>query len=433
MGCIMRCLSGRPSPGIDHLSTKRQWHKYLQQLCEYVVLLSLGLTAAAEDWPCWRGPRLDGSSLETNIPVYWSATSNVIWKTQLPGVGHASPVVKGNRIFIVSAKPETQERVLICLERTGRVLWQQEVLAAPLEHKHTLNSFASSTPATDSDSVYVAFLDRDRMFAAAYDFEGKRKWAVHPGPFASMHGFCSSPIVYEDKLILNGDHDGNSYLVALSRADGHILWKTPRENHTRSYCAPLVRDIGGRVQMVLSGDKCVASYDPNTGTRYWVIDGPTEQFVASPVYSERCGLVFITAGFPEHHILAIRPDGKGNVTGTHIAWRTTEGAAYVPSPIIIGDYFLLVSDGGVAHCFEARTGNLAWKERLGEEHASLVSAESNAYFLNDKGTMNVVKVGPRLQRVAQNEIGEKCFASPAISHGQIFLRGETHLFCIGRN
>ena len=131
--------------------------------------------------------------------------------------------------------------------------------------------------------------------------------------------------------------------------------------------------------------------------------------------------------------MAIRPDGKGNVTGTHIAWRTPEGAAYVPSPIIIGDYFLLVSDGGVAHCFEARTGNLAWKERLGEEHASLVSAEGNAYFLNDKGTMNVVKVGPGLQRVAQNEIGEKCFASPAISHGQIFLRGETHLFCIGRN
>ena len=322
---------------------------------------------------------------------------------------------------------------MLCVGRTsGNVLWQQTVLAAPLEHKHMLNSFASSTPATDGELVFVAFLDRDQMFAAAYDLKGKRKWAVHPGPFASMHGFCSSPILYRDKVILNGDHDGNSYIVALSHADGRILWKTPRENHTRSYCAPLIRDIGGRAQMVLSGDKCVASYDPNTGARYWVIDGPTEQFVASPVYSESCGLVLITAGFPEHHILAIRPDGSGNVTRTHIAWRTAEGAAYVPSPLVVGDYFLVVSDGGVAHYFEARSGNLVWKERLGEEHASLVSAEGRAYFLNDRGTMNVVKVGPQFERLTQNEIGEKCFASPAISHGQIFLRGEKHLFCIER-
>lgn len=399
-----------------------------------LFLMAQTVNTPGEDWPCWRGPRLDGTSTETHVPVFWSATSNVVWKTELPGVGHASPIIGGDRVFTVAAIPERQERLLLCLERTtGKMVWQQTVLAAPLEHKHTLNSFASSTPATDGDSVFVAFLDRDRMFAAAYDLNGKSKWAVRPGPFASMHGFCSSPIVYRDKIILNGDHDGDSYLVALSRADGRILWKTPRENHTRSYCAPLIRDMGGRAQMVLSGDKCVASYDPNTGTRLWVIDGPTEQFVASPVYSEACGLVFITGGFPDHHILAIRPGGSGNVTQTHIAWRTTEGAAYVPSPIIVGEYFLVVSDGGVAHCFEARTGKLAWKERLGEEHASLISAEGRVYFLNDRGTVNVVKVGPQFERVAQNEIGEKCFASPAISQGQVFLRGERHLFCIGRN
>jgi len=167
--------------------------------------------------------------------------------------------------------------------------------------------------------------------------------------------------------------------------------------------------------------------------RRWIIDGPTEQFVASPVYHEPSGLVLITGGFPDHHILAIRPDGTGNVTQTHIVWRTTQGAAYVPSPIIEGDYFLVVSDGGVAHCFEAKTGKLQWKERLGEEHASVVSAEGRVYFLNDKGVMNVVKVGPRFVCIAQNELGEKCFASPAISQGQIFLRGDRHLFCIGRN
>jgi outer membrane protein assembly factor BamB len=397
-----------------------------------MLLQTLLCAASAEDWPCWRGPRLDGSSKETNIPVYWSPDSNIVWKAELPGSGHASPIVLGEKIFIVAAAPQTQERLLVCLERTtGHTFWQRTVLSSPLEQKHSLNSFASSTPATDGELVFVAFLDRDQMFVAAYGVDGKQRWKARPGPFASMHGFCSSPIVYRDKVILNGDHDGNSYLIALSRANGLMLWKTPREHHTRSYCAPLIREINGRAQMILSGDKSVASYDPNTGSCYWIMDGPTDQFVASPVYSERCGLVFITGGFPDHHILAIRPDGAGNVTQTHIVWRTIQGAAYVPSPIIAGDYFLVVSDSGVAHCFEAKTGNLVWKERLGEEHASLVSAEGRVYFLNDRGTTNVVKAGPVFEQVAQNEIGEKCFASPAVSRGQIFLRGETHLFCIG--
>jgi outer membrane protein assembly factor BamB len=398
------------------------------------LVLSLSLSGIAEDWPCWRGPRLDGSSHEKDLPLYWSSTSNVVWKAELPGVGHASPIVWRDRLFIAAASTETQERLLLSLDRTtGKTLWQRTVLTAPLEHKHSLNSFASSTPATDGDSVFAAFLDRDQMFVAAYDLDGKQRWAVRPGPFASMHGFCTSPILYKEKLILNGDHDGDSYLVALSRADGRILWKTPRENHTRSYCAPLIRQMAGREQLVLAGDKCVASYDPNTGKRHWIIDGPTEQFVASPVYHEASGLVFITGGFPDHHILAIRPDGTGNVTQTHIAWRTTQGVAYVPSPIIEGDRFLVVSDSGVAHCFEAKTGKLVWKERLGEEHASLVSAEGRVYFLNDKGVMNVVQIRPQFECIAQNEIGEKCFASPAISHGQMFLRGEKHLFCIGHN
>ena len=391
------------------------------------LALCLPCPTFAENWPCWRGPRLDGTSSEKTVPLYWSPTRNVVWKAELPGLGHASPIVWGDRVFTVSALLDTKDRVLLCLDRqTGKLLWQKT-----LEHKHALNSFASSTPATDGELVYVAFLDGDRMFAAAYDFTGKQRWAARPGSFASMHGFCSSPILYQDKVILNGDHDGDSYLVALSRADGRTLWRTPRENHTRSYCTPLIREMGGHPQMVLSGDKCVASFDPAIGRRLWVIDGPTEQFVASPVFSEQCGLVIITGGFPDHHILGIRPDGTGNVTQTHIAWRTTRGAAYVPSPIVEGDYFLVISDEGVAHCFEAGTGKILWTERLGQEHASLVSAEGRIYFLNDKGVMNVVKAGPEFDRLAQNDIGEKCFASPAISHGQLFLRGERHLFCIG--
>jgi outer membrane protein assembly factor BamB len=322
---------------------------------------------------------------------------------------------------------------LLCLDRgTGQILWHKTVLQSPLEKKHSLNSYASSTPTTDGHQVYVAFLDHEEMVVAAYDFDGNQKWLVRPGPFASMHGFCSSPILFEDKVLVNGDHDGESYIVALSRADGKSLWKTPRQNHTRSYCVPLIRELAGRTQMVLSGDKCVASYDPHNGKQHWVIDGPTDQFVASPVYSAKTGLLYITGGFPDHHILAIKPDGRGDVTQTHIVWRTNRGVAYVPSPIIAGDYFLIVSDSGVAHCFDAATGTLLWQERLGEHHASLVSAAGLVYFLNDDGVMHVVKPGPTFQLVAKCLLGEKCFASPAISGGQLFLRGDKHLFCIGR-
>jgi outer membrane protein assembly factor BamB len=402
----------------------------LNSLLGLMATLSL---ASAENWPGWRGPRGDGTSLETNAPTHWIATNNIFWKTEIPGDGHASPIVWGDRVFTVSARLEREDRALFCLDRgTGKILWQKTVLHSSLEKKHTLNSYASSTPTTDGEQVYVAFLDRQEMVVAAYDFEGNQKWLVRPGPFASMHGFCSSPILFKDKVVVNGDHDGESYLAALSRTEGKTLWKTPRQNRTRSYCVPLIRELAGRTQMVLSGDKCVASYDPNNGRQHWIIDGPTEQFVASPVYSARTGLLFITGGFPDHHILAIKPDGRGDVTQTHIVWRTNKGVAFVPSPIIADDYFLIVSDSGVAHCFEAGTGKLLWQERMGEQHASLVSAAGLVYFLNDDGVTHVVKPGAEFQLIAKNELGEKCFASPAISGGQLFLRGDKHLFCIGQ-
>jgi outer membrane protein assembly factor BamB len=357
----------------------------------------------------------------------------VVWKTEIPGEGHASPIVFGDQVFTVSALAQTQERVLLALHRTtGKVLWTQTVLRAAFERKHSLNSYASSTPATDGRLVYVTFLDAREMLVAAYDLDGHQQWAVHPGAFTSIHGFCSSPVLYQDKVIVNGDHDGESYIVALSARDGRTLWKTPRANHTRSYCTPLIRDLKGRIQMVVSGDKSVASYDPENGALRWIIDGPTEQFVASPVYSAQEHLLLITAGFPDHHILAIDPTGAGNVTRTHIVWRTNRGAAYVPSPIVEGDYFLVVSDSGVAHCFRCKTGEVAWQHRLGSHHASLVSANGLVYFLSDAGVTVVVKPGPEYQEIARNEIGEPCFASPSVSQGCIFIRGSRDLFCIGQ-
>ena len=386
------------------------------------MTLLIPLAALAENWPCWRGPRMDGTSADKNVPVHWSATSNVVWKTEVPGGGHASPIVWEDRIFTVAAVGENRE--LLCFDRKdGRIVWQKTVLTAPLEGKHRLNSHASSTPATDGALVYVAFLDRKEMLVAAYDFAGKQRWLVRPGPFNSMHGFCSSPVLFEDKVIVNGDHDGDSYIVALDRATGRTAWKVPRKNKMRSYCVPLIRELDGRRQMVLSGDQTVASYDPQNGNLHWLIDGPTDQFVASPVYNEKAGLLFITGGYPEHHILALTPKGK-------IVWRTNRGVAYVPSPISVGDFFFVVSDSGVAHCFEAATGRIMWDERMGEHHASLVSISDLVYFLNDDGVMYVVRAARTFTPVAKNELGERAFASPAISNGQLFLRSDKHLFCI---
>lgn len=397
--------------------------------------------ASAENWPCWRGPRGDGSSEERGVPTHWDAKGeNVAWKVEIPGTGHASPIVWQDRIFLASCLEQEQDRVLICLDRkTGKTLWQRSVLKSPLEKKHALNSYASSTPATDGELVYVTFLEGTKqgeakgakIAVAAYDYEGNQKWLVRPGPFSSVHGYCSCPVLFEDKVIVNGDHDGDAYLVALNRSTGETVWKTPRENKTRSYSTPIIRDIDGRTQMILSGSMSVASYDPRTGSRHWIIDGPTEQFVASMVYNGK--LLFMTAGFPEHHILAIKPDGRGNVTKTHIAWRTKENTSYVPSPVAVGDYFLIVSDEGIASCYEAETGRRTWRQRIGPHYsASMVSAGGLAYFLSDEGKMTIVKPGEKYEAVAENELGEPCYASPAISQGQLFLRAEKHLYAIGQ-
>ncbi len=400
-------------------------------ICLCWLTVWAGTTVRAEDWPGWRGPRGDGTSLETGVPQRWNESENVAWTTELPGWGHASAIVQGDRVFTVAADEPSTARSLVCLDRaTGRILWAREVLRAPLEDKHALNSYASGTPACDGRHVYVTFLDGRAMTVAAYDLAGELAWLVRPGPFSSKHGYCSCPVLFENLVIVNGDHDGESYLVALDRADGHTVWKTPRENKTRSYVTPLIREIDGRTQMVLSGSKCVSSYDPRTGQRHWHMDGPTEQFVASMIYHR--GLLFLTAGFPEYHMLAIRPDGQGHVADAHIAWRHTKGAGYVPSPVACGDYFLVVTDGGVASCLKCETGERMWMERLGTHYSgSLIAAEGLVYFTDDKGTTKIVRPGPTLDVVAECALGEDCYSSPAVSQGNLFFRGEKRLIAIG--
>jgi len=403
----------------------------------------------AENWPGWRGPSGDGVSAGEGIPTKWSSTENIAWKIAVPGEGHSSPIVWGDKVFLTSSLTEKNKRILLCIDRlSGQTVWQRDVVQSPPETIHRLNSRASGTPATDGKQVYVTFMRAEgdeviapnvgserlitpgKIIVAAYDLDGNEKWKTNVGDFVSAHGFNTCPVLFEDLLILNGDHDGDAYLVALDRQSGRQRWRTRRENKTRSYVTPIIREIDGITQMILSGSLCIASYDPRNGKRHWIVDGPTEQFVASMVYDGK--YVFATGGYPERHTLAIRPGGKGNVTDTHIAWRTTRGAAYVPSPIISGRYLLMVADSGIASCFEARTGKRHWMERLPGGHSpSPVSADGLVYFVSDRGVTTIIRPSETFAVIAKNELGEPVSASPAISQGQIFLRTHQHLYCIG--
>lgn len=430
------------------------WHRF--------VLLTLALgsaavwslacsNAAAENWPGWRGPRGDGTSLEQIIPTTWDAPAgkNVAWKVPVVGEGHASPVVWDDHVFYATCVPAPQERQLICLDRqTGQTRWLRTVVKSLLESKHQLNSYASSTPCTDGETVYVSFLETDgatiiatnvskprevnvgRMVVAAYSMNGEQKWIVKPGEFVSVHGYSSPPVIAGNLLIVNGDHDGDSYIVALDRQTGKTVWKSPREHKTRSYCVPLVRNVDGRTHLVFSGSKCVTALDAATGETLWTVTGPTEQFVASMVSDgER---YFLTAGFPTHHVMAIRAGGRGDISQTHIAWHSTNAKCYVPSPVLADGFLFVADDRGTANCFDAKTGERFWQERVGTHFsASLVTAGGLVYFLADDGVMKLVKPGKTFTVVAENPLGETTYTSPAISQGNLFLRGDKHLYAIG--
>lgn len=389
----------------------------------------------AENWPGFRGPRGDGTSLETNVPTKWDATNNVAWKVAIPGKGHSSPVIWNDRIFLTTALEESKERVLLCLDKkNGAKIWQQTVLTAPLEAKNGENSYASATPVTDGKSVYVTFLGGSNVVVAAYDFSGKQLWLVRPGTFYSQWGFSHTPRLFEDKVIVDCDSKGENFVVALSQTDGRTVWKIKRENPTQSYSAPFIAKMAGRIQMIISGNKAITSYDPSTGKVLWVVNGPSEDSVMTPVYNEKANIVLCGSSWPKRKLVAIRPDGEGNVTQTKVVWSTETGAPYVPSPISVGDWFFTSSyddKDKSTYCFEAATGNILWHQKMALHHSSPVSANGLVYSSDDEGVMTVFKAAPAFELVSRNELGEKTYASPAISDGQIFLRGFENLYCIG--
>lgn len=405
--------------------------------------LTLCISVWAEDWPGWRGPRGDGTSGETKVPTQWDGATgkNIVWKTRIPGSGYSSPIVTGDSVFVTSCDEERQTRLLHRLDReTGRLTWSRDVIHAPLEGMHKLNSRASGTPVTDGRHVFVTFFqtestseergDPGEMVVASYDFDGNQNWSVTVGAFSSIHGYCTSPVLHKNLLLVNGDHDGESYIAALSKDTGDVVWKTPREHRTRSYVTPLLREVDGRMQAVLTGSKRVVGFDPDTGQRLWWIEGPTEQFVASMVH-DRDGF-YLSAGFPTHHVMSIKPGGRGDVTESHVNWHVMDAKCYVPSPVVIGGKLVVADDRGIVHCFDTSSGKHLWRERLGRHFsASLVTAGDLVFATSDEGVTLVLRPDREQANViVKNELGERVFASPAISGGKLYLRGTEHLFCI---
>jgi outer membrane protein assembly factor BamB len=261
----------------------------------------------------WRGPKGDGIVADAAVPTKWGATENVLWKAEVPGTGHSSPVVSNGRVFLTSFDPDTGDRLLLCYGRAdGKPLWRQTVLTAAAEKMHKNNTPASSTPASDGTHVWVTFLDGDKVAVACYSFAGKRAWQKAFGGFTSQHGFCGTPVLWGDLVIVNGDSDGDAFLAALDKKTGETRWKVERPNRVRSFSVPLFVEVKGKTQMVLAGSKCVAGFDPATGEQLWVADSSTDKFVATVAHAD--GLIFATGTSPSSTLVALDPSGTGNVT-----------------------------------------------------------------------------------------------------------------------
>jgi outer membrane protein assembly factor BamB len=389
---------------------------------------------AAADWPWWRGPGQDGISRENDPPTRWSTTENVVWKADVPGRGHSSPILWGDRVFLTTADEQKKQQLVLAFDRaSGKALWSTVAHEGGLPRKHHKNSQASATPACDGQRVYSVFVHADAVRVTATDLDGKILWQTDAGEFRSEHGYGSSPVLHGSLVIVNGDSTKGCFLAALDRESGKIVWKTPRKTTGQhgNYATPAVATLAGKPQLLQSGLHETCAYEPLTGKLLWSCTGPAEVTANTPAWGE--GLVFSSGGFPEKELLAIRADGTGDVTKSHVAWRTGQGVTYVPSPLYHDGRLYVINDTGVATCFEAATGKQVWQERLaGSFSASPVLAGGLLFATNEAGKTYVLKAGPKYELVAVNDLEDGGFASPAICGGRVFLRTNSKLYCIGK-
>ena len=392
------------------------------------------ISLAAEDWPQFRGPDGEGHSTETGLPLQWSESQNIRWKTPVTGRGWSSPVVANGRVWLttsVERQGRASLRVLAYNVQSGKEVVNAEVFSLPnAVLKNEKNSLASPTPILEGERVYVHF---GADGTAALSTDGKIVWKITL-PYDSMHGNGGSPTLYRDLLIVSCDGSDDAYVVALDKNTGKIRWKTQRRRpFDQSYTTPLVIQVDGRDQVVSIGAYRAAAYDPQTGREIWRVSyGDGFSNVPRPVFSH--GLVFIGTGFQEPSMLAVRPTGTGDVTNTHVAYTIERGAPFTPSPLIVGDEFYMVSDIGVASCLDVKTGKIHWQQRVpGNYSASPVFADNRIYFLSEEGVATVIAPGKEFRRLAVNTLDGTTFASIAVSQGTFFIRSDSHLYRIGGN
>ncbi len=402
-----------------------------------LLLAAIPLLSAA-DWPEFRGPTGQGISTATGLPIEWSATQNVAWKVSVPGTGWSSPSISGGQIFlttgVTNASGGVALRAFAFDVTTGRALWDTEIFSATeasVQPVHTKNSPASPTPLVEGDRVYVHF---GHHGTACLDRAGKILWRNRTLGYEPVHGNGGSPALVGGLLVFNADGAKEPFVVALDKATGAIAWKTPRTAKVKqnfSFCTPLVITVNGRTQIITPGSGAVTALDPQDGRELWHVNyGNGYSVVPRPVFAH--GLLFIGTGYNRADLLAIRADGSGDVTDTHIVWRTTKGAPLTPSVVVVGDEVYVVADSGVASCFDAKTGTLHWQERLdGNYSASPIAVGELIYFLSEEGVGTVVRAARTFEKIATNKIGERTLASYAVADGALFLRSAAHLYRIG--
>jgi len=424
------------------------------RMCRYgmVAVLLAMTTPAPADWPRFRGPSGDGlatrpgSDMRLGLPVRWSEDENIAWKTPIPHIGWSSPVVLNGQVWLTSATPEGHDFYAICVDaESGAIRFSERIFHAdnPEPLGNPLNGYASPTPVVEAGRVYVHFGSYGTACLDTGTF--KIVWKRDDLPCRHYRGPGSSPILFENLLILTMDGVDVQYLVALDKATGRTVWKTdrtadwddldadgkPRDEGDlrKAYSTPLIVEADGATQMLSVGAKAVYGYEPRTGRELWKVRTPAFSGAAAPIY--RDGVAYMISGFGQTELMAIRVDGSGDVTDSHVLWKTARTVPRTPSPVLIDDLLFTINDTGMVICMDAATGEQVWKDRiLGDYAASLLYADGNVYCFNQSGTSTVFKAARRFEVVATNMLDSGCMASPAVAGKALLLRTKTHLYRI---
>ncbi len=399
-----------------------------------IAAFAISLSIASADWLEFRGPTAQGHSDARGLPLEWSDTKNIQWKTAIPGKGWSSPVIQGGQIILTTAVSEGGNlslRVLSVDAASGKVGWNTEVFTTPPLNHHKKNSDASSTPIIEAGRIYAHF---GHYGTACLDMKGKVLWKQTDLRYPPVHGNGGSPVIVDNALIFSCDGASDPFIAALDKRNGKVLWKVPRQTTAKknfSFCTPLVIEVKGKKQVISPGSGVVCALDPKDGRELWRVRyGEGYSVVPRPVLAH--GLLYLSSGFDKAVIYAIRPDGSGDVTDTHVVWTIDRNAPKTPSLLVVGNELYAVADNGIALCADARTGEIHWQERVGGGYsASPLYADGRIYLQNETGTGVVLKPGKTFEKLAENNLGEATLASYAVDGSSLIIRGENHLFRIG--